>query len=98
VRAATWPSYVTDEGVVLVDDMFDPQPTPDILAQVRSITDKPLRYVVNTHQHDDHAGGDLKMLPIAEVIAHRERAEEPRAHQAAVLRGHARAPRSVFRA
>jgi cyclase len=27
--------------------------------------------VVNTHQHDDHAGGDLKMLPIAEVIAHR---------------------------
>jgi glyoxylase-like metal-dependent hydrolase (beta-lactamase superfamily II) len=26
--------------------------------------------VVNTHQHDDHAGGDLKMLPIAEVIAH----------------------------
>jgi glyoxylase-like metal-dependent hydrolase (beta-lactamase superfamily II) len=25
---------------------------------------------VNTHQHDDHAGGDLKMLPLAEVIAH----------------------------
>jgi glyoxylase-like metal-dependent hydrolase (beta-lactamase superfamily II) len=61
--------YVTDEGVVLVDDMFDRNHS-DILAQVRSITDKPLRYVVNTHQHDDHAGGDLKMLPIAEVIAH----------------------------
>jgi cyclase len=60
---------VTDEGVVLVDDMFD-RNHADILAQVRSITDKPLRYVVNTHQHDDHAGGDLKMLPIAEVIAH----------------------------
>jgi glyoxylase-like metal-dependent hydrolase (beta-lactamase superfamily II) len=27
--------------------------------------------VLNTHQHDDHAGGDLKMLPIAEVIAHK---------------------------
>ena len=61
--------YVTDEGVVLVDDMFD-RNHADILAQVRSITDKPLRYVLNTHQHDDHAGGDLKMLPIAEVIAH----------------------------
>jgi cyclase len=61
---------VTDEGVVLVDDMFD-RNHADILAQVRSITDKPLRYVLNTHQHDDHAGGDLKMLPIAEVIAHR---------------------------
>ena len=61
---------VTDEGVVLVDDMFDRNHT-DILAQVRSITDKPIRYVLNTHQHDDHAGGDMKMLPIAEVIAHR---------------------------
>jgi glyoxylase-like metal-dependent hydrolase (beta-lactamase superfamily II) len=61
--------YVTDEGVVLVDDMFD-RNHADILAQMRSITDKPLRYVLNTHQHDDHAGGDLKMLPIAEVIAH----------------------------
>jgi cyclase len=61
--------FVTDEGVVLVDDMFD-RNHANILTQVRSITDKPLRYVVNTHQHDDHAGGDLKMLPIAEVIAH----------------------------
>jgi cyclase len=60
----------TDEGVVLVDDMFD-RNHADILAQVKSVTDKPLRYVINTHQHDDHAGGDMKMLPIAEVIAHR---------------------------
>ena len=63
-------AYVTGEGVVLVDDMFD-RNHADILAQVKSVTDKPLRYVLNTHQHDDHAGGDLKMLPIAEVVAHR---------------------------
>ena len=63
-------AYATDEGVVLVDDMFD-RNHADILAQVQSITDKPLRYVINTHQHDDHAGGDFKMLPIAEVIAHK---------------------------
>src|SRR5215216_4449009 len=54
--------YVTSEGVVLVDDMFD-RNHADILAQVRSITGRPLRYVLNTHQHDDHAGGDFKMLP-----------------------------------
>src|SRR5215510_2990293 len=60
----------TDEGVVLVDDMFD-RNHADILAQIKSVTDKPLRYVLNTHQHDDHAGGDMKMLPIAEVIAHK---------------------------
>jgi len=62
--------YATSEGVILVDDMFD-RNHADILAQVKGVTDRPLRYVINTHQHDDHAGGDLKMLPIAEVIAHR---------------------------
>ena len=62
--------YVTGEGVILVDDMFD-RNHADILAQVKAVTDQPLKYVVNTHQHDDHAGGDLKMLPIAEVIAHK---------------------------
>jgi glyoxylase-like metal-dependent hydrolase (beta-lactamase superfamily II) len=62
--------YSTTEGVVLVDDMFD-RNHADILAQVKMVTDKPLKYVINTHQHDDHAGGDLKMLPIAEVIAHK---------------------------
>jgi cyclase len=62
--------YVTNEGVILVDDMFD-RNHADILAQIKSVTGEPLKYVLNTHQHDDHAGGDLKMLPIAEVIAHR---------------------------
>ena len=62
--------YTTAEGVVLVDDMFD-RNHDDILKQVKSVSDRPLKYVINTHQHDDHAGGDMKMLPIAEVIAHR---------------------------
>jgi len=61
---------VTTEGVVLVDDMFY-RNHDDILAQVKAVTPQPLRYVINTHQHDDHAGGDALMLPIAEVIAHR---------------------------
>ena len=63
-------AYVTSEGVVLVDDMFD-RNHAGILAQLKGITERPLRYVINTHQHDDHAGGAFKMLPIAEVIAHR---------------------------
>jgi len=63
-------AYVTTEGVILVDDMFD-RNHADILAQVKSVTSQPIRYIINTHQHDDHAGGDFKMLSIAEVIAHR---------------------------
>jgi glyoxylase-like metal-dependent hydrolase (beta-lactamase superfamily II) len=63
-------AYVTPGGVVLVDNMFD-RNHEGILAEIRRLTDQPLRYVLNTHQHDDHAGGDFRMLPIAEVIAHR---------------------------
>lgn len=62
--------YATSDGVILVDNKFD-RNYADILAQVKTVTDRPLRYVINTHQHDDHAGGNFKMLPIAEVIAHR---------------------------
>jgi glyoxylase-like metal-dependent hydrolase (beta-lactamase superfamily II) len=56
-------AYATSEGVVLVDDMFD-RNHADILAQVKTISDRPLRYVINTHQHADHAGGYFKMLPL----------------------------------
>ena len=62
-------AYLTDEGVILVDDMFD-RDYASVIEQVRSLTDKPIRYVLNTHQHDDHAGGNAKMLAAsAEVIA-----------------------------
>ncbi len=62
---------VTDEGVILVDDMFD-RNHDEILEKLRTVTDKPIKYVLNSHQHDDHAGGNAKMLAMnAEVISHR---------------------------
>ena len=64
-------AYLTDEGVILVDDMFD-RDYAAVMEQVKSLTGKPVKYVLNTHQHDDHAGGNAKMLAAsAEVIAHR---------------------------
>lgn len=63
--------YVTQGGVILVDDMFY-RNYDDILAAVASVADTPVAYVLNTHQHDDHAGGNARMLEIADVIAHRE--------------------------
>jgi cyclase len=61
---------VTDEGVILVDDMFD-RNHDEILEKLRTVTDKPIKYVLNTHQHDDHGGGNAKMLAMnAEVISH----------------------------
>jgi cyclase len=60
---------VTDEGVILGDDMFD-RNHDDLLARVKSVSDKPIKFIFNTHYHDDHSGGDAKMLPFAEIIAH----------------------------
>ena len=71
---------VTTEGVILVDDMFY-RNHDDILAQVKAVTNQPLRYVIHTHQHDDHAGGDALMLPIAEVIAHKNARNNLIAHR-----------------
>ena len=61
--------YVTGEGVILVDDIFY-RNYDDFRAKVASVTDQPIVYVLNTHQHDDHAGGNAKMLGLANVIAH----------------------------
>jgi len=62
--------YLTNEGVVLVDVKFD-RNYEDIIAKVRSLTDKPVKYVFNTHSHPDHTGGNQKFLPAAQIIAHR---------------------------
>ena len=63
--------YVTDDGVILVDDKYE-RDYQDILAKVKSVTDKPVKYVLNTHQHGDHTGSNQKMLGASvEIIAQR---------------------------
>ncbi len=61
--------YVTGEGVILVDDKF-PQNVDEILSKVKSVSDRPVRYILNTHQHPDHTGGNEKLLATAEIFAH----------------------------
>ncbi|MCY4377065.1 MAG: MBL fold metallo-hydrolase, partial [Spirochaetaceae bacterium] len=61
---------VTDEGVIIVDNKF-PYSYDFITAQVASVTDRPIRYVLNTHHHGDHAGSNADFMRSAEVIAHR---------------------------
>lgn len=60
---------VTSEGVILIDDKF-PQNFDDIQALIATVSDQPVRYVLNTHHHGDHAGGNVEYINIAEIIAH----------------------------
>jgi cyclase len=60
--------YITDEGVILIDDKFD-RDHQSIVDQVKSVTNQPIKYVINTHYHQDHSGGNTKFLPTAEIIS-----------------------------
>ena len=46
---------VGDDGIVIVDDQFAPL-APKIRAALRGITDKPIKFILNTHYHGDHTG------------------------------------------
>jgi cyclase len=60
--------YITDEGVILIDDKFD-RDHQGIVDQVKSVTNQPIKYIINTHYHQDHSGGNTKFLPTAEIIS-----------------------------
>jgi cyclase len=59
---------VTDEGIVLIDDKFD-QDHDAILAQINTVSQQPVKYVINTHYHQDHSGGNGKFISSAEIIS-----------------------------
>ena len=69
---------VGDDGIVIVDDQFAPL-ADKIRAALKGITDKPVRFVINTHYHGDHTGGNLEFQKSAPIIAQdnvRKRLEE----------------------
>ena len=45
-------------GVLVVDTFVDVAPAKALLAEIRKITNQPIRFVVNTHYHLDHTGGN----------------------------------------
>jgi len=62
--------FVTDGFAILVDDQFEAI-APGLLKAIRSVTDKPIKYLVNTHGHPDHVGANLVLeKQVMAIVAH----------------------------
>jgi cyclase len=53
-------ALITNDGVVLVDDKFEID-HDNIMGELKKITNQPVKYVINTHYHGDHSGGNAKL-------------------------------------
>ena len=60
---------VGDDGIVVIDDQYAPL-APKIEATLKTITDKPVRFIINTHFHGDHTGGNEHFGKSAPIVAH----------------------------
>jgi glyoxylase-like metal-dependent hydrolase (beta-lactamase superfamily II) len=67
---------VNADDVFLVDTNITPEATRRLMNDIKTLTDKPIRYVVNTHWHYDHSNGNQVFGPEVSIIGHaNERAE-----------------------
>lgn len=56
-----------EDGIFMIDDQFSPL-TPKILAAINAISPKPIRFLINTHWHYDHTGGNENLGNMGVVI------------------------------
>ncbi|HEV3061581.1 MAG TPA: MBL fold metallo-hydrolase [Vicinamibacterales bacterium] len=61
---------VNQDDVVVVDAHISPESGRALLRDIKTITDKPVRVLVDTHFHYDHANGNQVFAPMAEIIGH----------------------------
>lgn len=59
--------FTGEDGVFLIDDQYAPL-TDKIVAAIRTVSDAPIRFLVNTHMHPDHTGGNENFGKMGTVI------------------------------
>lgn len=61
--------FVTGSGVVIVDTKLAGW-GPAILDRIKTVTDKPVTMIINTHTHGDHTGSNAMFSPTVDIVAH----------------------------
>lgn len=83
--------YITNEGVIMVDDKYE-QDHDQIMQKVKSVTNQPIKYILSTHYHADHSGGNTHFASEAEIISTRN------AHDGIVQHKQSNAPAGMIAA
>ena len=69
------------DGIFMVDTQFAPL-SDKIVAAIRQVSSGPIRFVINTHVHGDHTGGDANFAKLGAVIFSRDELREKMVHPA----------------
>jgi len=64
------PIIVTDDEALIIDSEITPAAARALVADLKAVTPKPVRYVVDSHYHYDHAHGNQVFMRDAQVIGH----------------------------
>ena len=64
------PIIVTDTEAIIIDSEITPAAARALVADLKAITDKPVKYVIDSHYHYDHAHGNQIFAPDVQVIGH----------------------------
>jgi glyoxylase-like metal-dependent hydrolase (beta-lactamase superfamily II) len=79
---------IGQDGVLVVDTLISAKEAKRFLADIKAVTDKPIKYVVNTHYHLDHAQGNSEFVKLgATVISHTIDRDNARQRGEATLKG-----------
>src|SRR5437868_166712 len=67
---ANSPIILTDSEAIVIDSEITPAAARALVADLKAITDKPVKYVIDSHYHYDHAHGNQVFAATAQVIGH----------------------------
>ena len=68
-------ALITAAGVILVDDKFELD-VANVVALLKTVTNQPIKYVINTHFHGDHSGGNAKLQAAGTIAVGSAQARE----------------------
>jgi glyoxylase-like metal-dependent hydrolase (beta-lactamase superfamily II) len=63
-------AYIGDNGVLLIDSKMDDDSVGQVIEGIKKITDKPVKYLVNTHSDGDHVAGNRYLSEPVTFVAH----------------------------